>query len=140
MLPTEDLFVHVYVLVDDAIIDGVVAIPPRPGPVPACSDAEILTVALPVTCSPGAPRPAGWPRSADSAARPSLPLPLPLRPAKTTPVGWREDQEGAAFTRRKSRGRGDLTRGPLAAAPIGLMRSAWKSARSQTSVRAAAPV
>jgi hypothetical protein len=46
MLPTEDLFVHVYVLVDDAIMDKVVAIPPRPGPVPACSDAEVLTVAL----------------------------------------------------------------------------------------------
>lgn len=46
MLPTEDLFVHLYVLVDDAVIDGAVAIPPRPGPVPACSDAEVLTVAL----------------------------------------------------------------------------------------------
>ena len=46
MLPTEDLFVHIYVLVDDAIIDKAVAIPPRPGPVPACSDAEVLTVAL----------------------------------------------------------------------------------------------
>ena len=46
MLPTEDLFVHLYVLVDDAVTDGVVAIPPRPGPVPACSDAEVLTVAL----------------------------------------------------------------------------------------------
>ena len=46
MLPTEDLFVHVYVLVDDAITDGVVAIPPRPGPVPACSDAEVLTMTL----------------------------------------------------------------------------------------------
>ncbi len=46
MLPTEDLFVHLYVLVDDAITDGAVAIPPRPGPVPACSDAEVLTIAL----------------------------------------------------------------------------------------------
>ncbi|HYZ55222.1 MAG TPA: transposase [Streptosporangiaceae bacterium] len=46
MLPTEDLFVHIYVLIDDAITDKVVAIPPRPGPVPACSDAEVLTVAL----------------------------------------------------------------------------------------------
>lgn len=46
MLPTEDLFVHLYVLVDDAVADGAVAIPPRPGPVPACSDAEVLTVAL----------------------------------------------------------------------------------------------
>ena len=46
MLPTEDLFVHLYVLVDDTVADGAVAIPPRPGPVPACSDAEVLTVAL----------------------------------------------------------------------------------------------
>src|SRR5919107_1289353 len=46
MLPTEDLFVHVYVLVDDAIAAGEVTIPPRPGPTPACSDAELLTIAL----------------------------------------------------------------------------------------------
>ena len=46
MLPTEDLFVYVYVLVDDAIADGVIAIPPRPGPAPACSDAELLAIAL----------------------------------------------------------------------------------------------
>jgi hypothetical protein len=46
MLPTEDLFVYVYVLVDDAIMTGVIAIPPRPGPAPACSDAELLTIAL----------------------------------------------------------------------------------------------
>src|SRR3712207_7335792 len=32
MLPTEDLFVHVYVLVDDAIAAGKVTIPARPGP------------------------------------------------------------------------------------------------------------
>ncbi len=46
MLPTEDLFVHVYVLVDDAIAAGEVTIPARPGPTPACSDAELLTIAL----------------------------------------------------------------------------------------------
>ena len=46
MLPTEDLFVHIYVLADDAITGGVVAIPPRPGPTPACTDAEVLTIAL----------------------------------------------------------------------------------------------
>jgi hypothetical protein len=46
MLPTEDLFVHLYVLVDDAITGKAVAIPPRPGPAPACTDAEVLTVAL----------------------------------------------------------------------------------------------
>jgi hypothetical protein len=46
MLPTEDLFVYVYVLVDDAIGARAIAIAPRPGPVPACSDAELLTIAL----------------------------------------------------------------------------------------------
>jgi hypothetical protein len=46
MLPTADLFVHVYVLVDDALAGGAVAVPPRPGPAPACTDAEVLTIAL----------------------------------------------------------------------------------------------
>jgi hypothetical protein len=46
MLPTADLFVHVYVLVDDAIAEGAIAIPTRPGPPPACTDAEVLTIAL----------------------------------------------------------------------------------------------
>ena len=46
MLPTEDLFVYVYVLVDDAISSRAVAIPARPGPAPACTDAELLAVAL----------------------------------------------------------------------------------------------
>jgi hypothetical protein len=46
MLPTEDVFVHVYVLVDDAIQAGEVMIPRRPGPAPACSDAEVLTIAV----------------------------------------------------------------------------------------------
>src|SRR5215831_4627948 len=45
MLPTEDLFVYVYVLVDDAIAAGAIAIPPRPGPAPGCSDGELLTIA-----------------------------------------------------------------------------------------------
>jgi hypothetical protein len=46
MLPTEDLFVYVYVLVDDAISSRAIAIPARPGPAPACTDAELLTVAV----------------------------------------------------------------------------------------------
>lgn len=46
MLPTEDLFVYLYVLIDDAIDAGSIDIPPRPGPAPACSDAELLTIAL----------------------------------------------------------------------------------------------
>ena len=46
MLPTAELFVHVYVLVDDALGGGAVPVPRRPGPAPRCSDAEVLTVAL----------------------------------------------------------------------------------------------
>src|ERR1035441_9867600 len=46
MLPTEDLFVYVYTLIDDAIKARAVAIPPRPGPSPACSDAELLAIAM----------------------------------------------------------------------------------------------
>lgn len=46
MLPAEDLFVYVYVLVDDAIKSGFIAIPRRPGPAPTCSDAELPAIAL----------------------------------------------------------------------------------------------
>src|SRR5262245_19439842 len=46
MMPTANLFVHAYVLVDDALKAGAVAVPPRPGPAPACTDAEVLTIAL----------------------------------------------------------------------------------------------
>ena len=31
MLPTEELSVHVYVLIDDLIAAGAIVIPPRPG-------------------------------------------------------------------------------------------------------------
>src|SRR6201993_5099880 len=46
MLPTEDLFVYVYVLIHDLILAGAIVIPRRPGPAPACSHAELLTIAL----------------------------------------------------------------------------------------------
>jgi hypothetical protein len=46
MLPTEDLFVYVYVLVDDAIGSRAITIPTRPGPAPACTDAELLAIAI----------------------------------------------------------------------------------------------
>jgi hypothetical protein len=46
MLPTEDLFVYVYVLVDNAISSRAIAIARRRGPAPACSNAKLLTVAL----------------------------------------------------------------------------------------------
>ena len=46
MLPTEDLFVYLYMLIDDAIMAGAITIPPRPGPAPACTDAEVLAIAV----------------------------------------------------------------------------------------------
>jgi hypothetical protein len=45
MLPTEDLFVYVYVLIHDLMLAGSITVPPRPGPAPACSDAELLAIA-----------------------------------------------------------------------------------------------
>jgi IS5 family transposase len=45
MLPTEDLFVYVYVLIDDLAAAKIIAIPRRPGPAPSCSDAELLAIA-----------------------------------------------------------------------------------------------
>jgi IS5 family transposase len=46
MLPTEDLFVYTYVVIHDLMICGAIAVPPRPGPRPACSDAELLAIAV----------------------------------------------------------------------------------------------
>ncbi len=46
MVLLENLFVQVYVVIDDALRSGAVRVPARPGPVPACSDAEVLTVAV----------------------------------------------------------------------------------------------
>jgi hypothetical protein len=46
MLPAEDLSVYVYVLIHDLMTARIIAIPPRPGPAPACSDAELLAIAL----------------------------------------------------------------------------------------------
>jgi hypothetical protein len=45
MPPTEELFVYVYVLVHDLILSGAIRIPRRPGPAPACTDAELLAIA-----------------------------------------------------------------------------------------------
>jgi hypothetical protein len=53
------------------------------------------------------------------------------RPKPRRSAGAKRPGKGPPAHQGKSRGRGDLTRGPLAAAPIGVMRSAWKSARSR---------
>lgn len=45
-VPPADLFLHVSVWIDDALLDGTLVIPTRPGPVPTCSDAQLLTIAL----------------------------------------------------------------------------------------------
>ncbi len=45
MLPTEVLFVYVYVLVHDLMLAGAIVVPARPGPSPACTDAELLAIA-----------------------------------------------------------------------------------------------
>jgi hypothetical protein len=45
-VPLADLFLHVYVWIDDALLDGTLVIPTRPGPVPTYSDTELLTIAL----------------------------------------------------------------------------------------------
>jgi Transposase DDE domain len=46
MLPTEDLFVYVYAVIHDLILAGVIAVPARPGPAPACTDGELLAIAV----------------------------------------------------------------------------------------------
>jgi hypothetical protein len=46
MLPTEELLVYVYVLVHDLMLAGAIVVPGRPGPSPACSDAELLAIAV----------------------------------------------------------------------------------------------
>jgi hypothetical protein len=46
MLPTEELFVYVYVLVHDLMLAGAIVVPRRPGPAPACTDAELLAIAV----------------------------------------------------------------------------------------------
>lgn len=46
MLPNEELFVYVYVLIHDLMRGGAIVAPDRPGPAPACTDAELLAIAI----------------------------------------------------------------------------------------------
>jgi len=82
MPPTEDLFIYVYVLIDDAITAGAIAIPPRPGPAPACSDSELLAIAL-VRHLLGRRSEAGF---LDEVARNWPPVPAPAAPVRGQPA------------------------------------------------------
>ena len=46
MSPAEELFVYVYVLIHDLMPGGAIVVPDRPGPAPACTDAELLAIAI----------------------------------------------------------------------------------------------
>jgi hypothetical protein len=46
MLPTEDLLACAYVVIHDLILAGAIAVPARPGPAPACTDGELLAIAV----------------------------------------------------------------------------------------------
>jgi hypothetical protein len=78
MLPLADLFVEVFVLIDDAICSRAIPIPRRPGPTPACSDAEVLTIAL-VRHLLARPSEAGF---LAEVARDCPPVPAPAGPSE----------------------------------------------------------
>jgi len=46
VLPTEELFVYVYVLIHDLMLGGAIVVLDRPGPTGACTDAELLAIAI----------------------------------------------------------------------------------------------
>jgi hypothetical protein len=46
MLPAEDLFAYVHALIHDLVLARAIAVPARPGPPPACTDAELLAIAV----------------------------------------------------------------------------------------------
>ena len=115
MLPTEDLFVYVYVLIDDLVTARIIAIPPRAGPAPASSDAELRchlsrqapaddcqqidTSALPVKHTSRARGPDSWTGPgglhAGSAATPRTPAvhALNYRPCRIRPQTCGKDSQ-----------------------------------------------
>jgi hypothetical protein len=46
VLPTEEPFVYVCVLIHDLMLGGAIVVPNRPGPAPACTDAGLLAIAI----------------------------------------------------------------------------------------------
>ena len=83
MLPAEDLFVYVYVLIDDLVTARVIAIPRRPGPAPACSDAELLAIAQ-VRHLLGRRSEAAFPGRGRAGLGP--PVPAPAAPKRSQPA------------------------------------------------------
>ena len=75
MLPTEELFVYVYVLVHDLIGSRARRHPARPGPAPACTDAELL--AHRAGAAPAGPAQRG---RVPGRGRPGLGAPVPGLP------------------------------------------------------------
>lgn len=63
MLPLADLFVEVFVPIDDAICSRAVQIPRRPGPPRPAPTPRCRRSRWSVTCSVGPAMPASWPRS-----------------------------------------------------------------------------
>src|SRR5579883_1982745 len=102
MMPVGDLFVHVYVLVDDALRAGLVPIPSRPGPAPVCSDAEVLTIAL-VRHLLGRPSERGFLAEVrrdwhHEFPAPAAPERVPAQRAPRTPVGCGDRMAGRGPT------------------------------------------
>ncbi len=82
MLPAEELSVYVYVLIHDLILAGTIRIPRRPGPLPACTDAE-LPVITEVRHLPGRRSESGF--LAEVARDWGAPVPGPAVPERGQP-------------------------------------------------------
>ena len=60
LLPAEELIVYVYVLIHDLMLGGAIVVPGPAGTSPACTDAELLAIAI-VRHLPGRRSEAGFP-------------------------------------------------------------------------------
>jgi Transposase DDE domain len=137
MLTIELPFACVYCLIDDAITAGVLSIPRRPGPAPACTDAELLTIAVARHLPGRRSEKASWPRSAatgracsrtcrtsprstaapagcgvpsNSSAPPAPPPSQPIRSSRSTPPRSRSSTPPGSAVQTAGPARGnDLT-------------------------------
>jgi hypothetical protein len=100
MLLTEDLFTYVYVLADDLITAAAIVIPPRLRPAPACSDAELLAIAI-VRHLLSCRSEAGFPDRGGPRLEPPVPDPAaPKRGQPADPLAvWRVRRDPAVHQR-----------------------------------------